>query len=310
MDIYCKGDSIMGKLREQMQTDLQLKGLTPRTQAAYLREVRNLALYFKKSPEELGENEIKEYLLHLIQDKKVSAGTFRFYYSGLKFFYKQTLNREWVVEKILCPKRREKLPVVLDLSEVEALFSATKNLKHKAILMLTYSSGLRISEATRLKVSDIDSKRMMVRIENGKKGKDRYSILSQTALECLRQYWGKYRPKAWLFEGQKKGSHLSTSSIHQIFCAAKKRAGIRKPSSVHTLRHSFATHLIEAGTSLHHVQLLLGHKSPTTTTVYLHVSRHNLAKVTSPLDGHTEKNQLPLKITPNPLAEIQAHIPA
>jgi len=306
MDLYFKGDGVMGKLREQMETDLQLKGITPRTQAAYLREVRNLALYFKKSPAELEESEIKEYLLHLIRDKKISEGTYRFYYSGLKFLYKQTLKRDWVMEKILCPKRKAKLPVVLDLSEVEALFSGTKNLKHKAILMITYSSGLRISETTRMKVSDIDSKRMTVRIENGKKGKDRYSILSQTALEVLRQYWIKYRPKEWLFEGQKKDSHLTTSTIRYIFCAAKKKAGIRKPSSVHTLRHSFATHLIEAGTSLHHVQLLLGHKSPTTTTVYLHVSRHNLAQVTSPLDFHIETSQ---RGTSNSLAESQSNTP-
>ena len=225
MDIYFKGDRIMGKLREQMQMDLQLRGITPRTQATYLREVRNLALYFKKSPEELGERELKEYLLYLINDKKLPEGTYRNYYSGLKFLYKHTLKREWVMEKILCPKRRQKLPLVLDLSEVEALFSVTKNLKHKAILMITYSSGLRVSEAARLKVDDIDSKRMMVRIQNGKKGKDRYSILSQTALECLRQYWIKYRPKEWLFEGQKKERPLSTSSIRYIFYAAKKRAG-------------------------------------------------------------------------------------
>jgi len=281
----------MGKLREQMQMDLQLRGITPRTQAAYLREVRNLALYFKKSPEELGEKEIKEYLLYLINDKKLPEGTYRNYYSALKFLYKHTLKREWVMEKILCPKRRQKLPLVLDLSEVEALFAVTQNLKHKAILMITYSSGLRVSEAARLKVDDIDSKRMMVRIQHGKKGKDRYSILSQTALACLRQYWIKYRPKQWLFEGQKKQRPLSTSSIRSIFYAAKKRAGIRKPASVHTLRHSFATHLIEAGTSLHHVQLLLGHRSPTTTTVYLHVSRHNLAQVTSPLDVRLANNQ-------------------
>jgi integrase/recombinase XerD len=303
MDHFFKGDCIMGKLRDQMQADLQLRGITPRTQATYLREVRNLALYFKKSPEELGEKEIKEYLLYLINDKKLPEGTYRNYYSGLKFLYKHTLKREWVMEKILCPKRRQKLPLVLDLSEGEALFSATKNLKHQAILMITYSSGLRVSEAARLKVTDIDSKRMMVRIQNGKKGKDRYSILSQTALECLRQYWIQYRPKEWLFEGQKKDRPLSTSSIRYIFYGAKKRAGIRKPASVHTLRHSFATHLIEAGTSLHHVQLLLGHRSPTTTTVYLHVSRHNLAQVTSPLDGQLIKNQS------LPKAESQVNLP-
>ena len=140
-----------------------------------------------------------------------------------------------------------------------------------------------------MKLSDIDSKRMMVWIRQGKGGKDRYSILSHTALECLRVYWRKYRPKDWLFEGMDRNRHISTSSIHQVFCKAKKRAGITKPASVHTLRHSFATHLIEGGTSLHHVQLLLGHRSPTTTTVYLHVSRLNLSQVTSPLDRATEQ---------------------
>ena len=203
--------------------------------------------------------------------------------AGLKFLYRTTLKREWPVEKIKHPKRRRKLPVVLDLSEVESLFSVTRNLKHKAMLMITYSSGLRVSETARLKMTDIDSKRMTVRIRQGKGG-DRYSILSQTALEQLRQYWKKYRPTQWLFDGQKKDDHITAHTIQCIFYAAKKRAGIKKPASVHTLRHSFATHLIEAGTSLHHVQLLLGHRSPTTTTVYLHVSRLNLAQVTSPLD--------------------------
>jgi site-specific recombinase XerD len=273
----------MGTLRDQMQADLQLKGITPRTQKDYLREVSNLAKYFDKSPEELGEKEIKEYLVHLLKDRKISGGTYKYYVSGIKFLYRTTLKREGVVDAIQYPKSRRKLPVVLDLSEVEALLSVTENLKHKAILMITYSSGLRISEAARLKITDIDSKRMMVRVQQGKGGKDRYSILSQTALECLRQYWRKYRPKEWLFEGN-KGGHISISSIHQIFHAAKKRAGITKPASVHTLRHSFATHLVEAGTNLHHIQLLLGHRSPNTTTGYLHVSRLNLAQVTSPLD--------------------------
>jgi len=273
----------MGTLRDQMQTDLQLKGITPRTQKDYLREVSNLAKYFNKSPEELGEKEVKEYLVHLLKDRKISGGTYKYYVSGIKFLYRTTLKRQEVVDTIRYPKSKRKLPVILSLSEVESLFSVTENLKHKAILMITYSSGLRISEAARLKITDIDSKRMMVRVQQGKGGKDRYSILSQTALECLRQYWRKYRPKEWLFEGN-KGTLISISSIRQIFLDAKKRAGITKPASVHTLRHSFATHLIEAGTSLHHVQLLLGHRSPNTTTVYLHVSRLNLAQVTSPLD--------------------------
>ena len=246
----------MGTWREQLLADLQLKGIKPRTQHNYLREADNLEQYFGKSPEELQESEIKDYLLHLLHDKKVSEGTFRFYVAALKALYR-TLNREWL--------------------------AVTENIKHKAILMIIYSSGLRISEAANLKITDIDSKRMMVRVQQGKGSKDRYTILSQTALEQLRQYWRQYRPKEWLFEGS-NDTHLSITSIWQIFHDAKKRAGITKQVSPHSLRHSFATHLVEAGTSLHHVQLLLGHRSPTTTTVYLHVSRLNLAQVTSPLD--------------------------
>jgi integrase/recombinase XerD len=274
----------MGKLRDQMLMDLQLCGIKPRTQKNYLREAENLAKYFNRSPAELGEQELKEYLLYLIKERHLSEGTFRFYVAGLKFLYRTTLKREWPVKKIKHPRAKTKLPVVLDLSEVESLFSVTRNLKHKAMLMITYSSGLRVSEAARLKLTDIDSVRMTVRISQGKGGKDRYSILSQTTLEHLRQYWKRYRPAEWLFEGQKKDNHITSYTIQAIFQAAKKRARITKPVSVHSLRHSFATHLIEAGTSLHHVQLLLGHRSPTTTTVYLHVSRLNLSQVVSPLD--------------------------
>lgn len=279
-----KGDCNMSKLKEQMKADLQLIGITPKTQNIYLREVSNLAKYFNKSPEQLEESEVKEYLLHLLNERNLSQGTYRFYVAGIKFFYRTTVKREQVVANIRYPKRKNTLPIVLDISEVEALFTVTENIKHKAILMITYSSGLRISETSRLKITDIDSKRMMVRVEQGKRSKDRYTILSQTALECLRQYWREYRPKEWLFEGTKEDTHITVSSITQLFHKAKKRAGIMKPASVHSLRHAFATHLIEAGTSLHHVQLLLGHRSPTTTTVYLHVSQLNLAQVTSPLD--------------------------
>ena len=275
---------MMNPLQDQMLVDLQLSGAKPNTQRSYLREVENLAKYFNRSPAELGEAELKTYLLYLIKERHLSEGTFRFYVAALKFFYRTTLKREWMVEKIRHPRAKRKLPIVLDLSEVKSLLAVTKNLKHKAILMITYSAGLRASETARLKITDIDSKRMTVRITQGKGGKDRYSILSQTTLELLREYWKKYHPQEWLFPGAKGYDHLSTNSIQQLFYKAKKQAGITKPASVHTLRHSFATHLIEAGTSLHHVQLLLGHRSPTTTTVYLHVSRLNLAQVTSPLD--------------------------
>src|SRR4030066_1463543 len=213
----------MGKLRDRRLVDLQLSGAKPSTQRTYLREAENLAKYFDKSPEQLGEDELKAYLLYLMKERHLSEGTFRFYVAGLKFLYRTTLKREWPAEKIKHPKRRRKLPIVLDLSEVESVFSVTKNLKHKAMLMITYSSGLRVSETARLKMTDIDSKRMTVRISQGKGG-DRYSILSQTALEQLRQYWKKYRPTEWLFDGQKKDDHITTNTIQTIFYAAKKRA--------------------------------------------------------------------------------------
>ena len=278
----------MTKLREQMLVDLQLKGATVKTQKKYLREVGNFAKYFGKSPEELEEKEVKEYLVHLLENRKLSKGTYKNYACAIKFLYKVTLNREDIADKIRYPRVDKTLPCIFDLSEVKALLSAAENLKHRAVLTIMYSAGLRLSETARLRVTDIDSKRMMVWVQQGKGGKDRYTILSQTALECLREYWRQYHPKEWLFEGQNEDTHLCQTSIRQIFLAAKKRAGINKPASPHTLRHSFATHLIEAGTSLHHVQLLLGHRSPTTTTIYLHVSKMNLAQVTSPLDVTTK----------------------
>jgi integrase/recombinase XerD len=279
----------MDALREQMMKDLQLKGITPGTRKKYLREVGIMADYFDKPLEALGEKEVKDYLVHMLESRELSRGTYRGYVAGIKFLYKTTLNREEVVEKIQYPKAPKTLPVVLDLAEIKAMLSVTENLKHRALLTITYSAGLRVSEAAKLKVTDIDSKRMMVRVQQGKGRKDRYSILSQTALELLRRYWRQYRPKEWLFEGQKEGTHMCYTSIRNIFFEAKERAGITKPASVHTLRHSFATHLIERGTSLHHVQLLLGHRSPTTTTVYLHVSKMNLAQVASPLDSIAEE---------------------
>ena len=279
----------MDTLREKMLAELQLRGITPRTQTAYLREIAKLENYFNRSPEELGEGEVKEYLVHMLEDRGLSSGTYKYYAAGIKFLYRTTLNRGEVVEKIKYPKAKIKLPVVLDLSEVRTMLSVMENLKHRAVLTITYSAGLRVSETAHLKVTDIDSKRMMVRVRQGKGGKDRYTILSKTTLECLRQYWRAYRPKDWLFEGQKEGSHICYTSIRNIFVEAKERAGITKPVGPHSLRHAFATHLIEAGTSLHHVQLLLGHKSPKTTTVYLHVSKMNLAQVCSPLDSIPEE---------------------
>ncbi len=273
----------MATLREQMQRDIILRGLSQKTQRAYLDKAKAFACHFKKSPAQLGEEEIRKYLHYLLSEKKVSDSTYRQTYGSLKFLYQSTMKRSVVFDKIPRLKNKRKLPVVFDRTEIEALFSVTNNLKHKAILMITYSSGLRLAETANLKVSDIDSGRMMVRV-HGKGGKDRYSILSRVAVEVLRQYWRAYRPSDWLFTGHHPDRHIAERTIQKIFELAKGRAGITKPATVHTLRHSFATHLLEAGTDLHHIQLLLGHSSPKTTTVYLHVSNRALSRITSPLD--------------------------
>jgi integrase/recombinase XerD len=274
----------MGKLKEQMKGDLELKGLSPQTREAYLRQVSQFSRHFRRSPHHLGEREIKEYLLYLIREKKVSTSTVNQCYHALKFLYEKTLNRMWVMARIPRVKSLKQLSIVLDRQEVESLFSATKNLKHRAILMLIYSSGLRLTEAAHLKVTDIDSKRMLVRIKQGKGRKDRYTILSKAALEVLREYWEQYRPKEWLFEGRLPARPLTGRSIQRVLIKAKKLAGIKKPATVHILRHSFATHLLEAGTDLYHIHLLLGHRSLNTTTIYLHVSRKELIRIVSPLD--------------------------
>jgi len=263
---------------------LELKNYSSKTRSCYLASVKSFALHFHRSPAELADQEIREYLHYLIQEKKVSQSAVSQAYSALKFFYETTLKRDWNGFRIPRVKMGKKLPVVLSLQEIQAIFSATRNLKHRAILMTTYSAGLRVSEVVHLKVSDIDSQRMVIRVQQGKGEKDRYTLLAQRTLEVLRDYWREYRPKDWLFPGQPAKGSLSVSAVQRVFWKVLDQAGIKKPATVHTLRHSFATHLLEAGTDLYHIQQLLGHTTPKTTTIYLHLSRKDLGGVTSPID--------------------------
>lgn len=274
----------MATLKQRMKDDLQLRGLSPRTQKTYILQVTRFARYFNKLPDKLGEKEVKEYLLHLLNEKHVSYATLAQSYSALKFIYEVTLQRPWAVKQIPYPKTPRTLPVVLDKEEIAAIFSVTTNLKHRAILMMTYSAGLRISEVLHLHMSDIDRARMTVLVRQGKGKKDRYSLLSKVALQTLDAYLEAYQPRTWLFPSAYRDQPIAATSIQKMFQVMKGRAGITKPATVHTLRHSFATHLLEAGCDLHHVQLLLGHKSPQTTTVYLHVSQKDLVRIMSPLD--------------------------
>jgi integrase/recombinase XerD len=271
-------------LKQRMIEDMQLRGLSPHTQKGYLMGVTHFARYFGKLPDKLGENEVKEYFLHLVRDKHASYGVLNVAYCALKFIYGVTLERPWEMEKIPRMKRPVRMPVILDKEEVHRLIVLTDNLKHRAILMMAYASGLRISEVAHLKVSDIDTARMAVLVRQGKGKKDRYTILSKKALVTLSQYLEAYQPTSWLFPGATPGTPITESSIAAVMRAAKKRAIITKRATIHTLRHSFATHLLEGGTDIRAVQSLLGHKSLRTTIIYLHVSPQRLSRVTSPLD--------------------------
>lgn len=274
----------MGKFSEQMKMDLGLKGYGSSTKKECLAKVRGFVGYFGRSPDLLGETEIREYLHHLITERELSQSTINRAYSALKFFYQTTLQREWDAVRIPRIKKEKKLPMVFSQQEVGEVLAVVSNLKHRAILTTIYSGGLRVSEAAHLKLTDIDSHRMMIRVDQAKGNKDRYTLLARRTLFTLREYWKVYRPAGWLFPGILPGHPISVRSIQKVFCSAVEKAGIQKPASVHTLRHSFATHLAEAGVSLPCIQELLGHTSIKTTSVYLHVTKMDLARVVNPLD--------------------------
>jgi site-specific recombinase XerD len=274
----------MGKLQEQMKADLTLKGYSEHTHRDYLRYLRRFAKHFMRSPAEMGEEEIRAFLLHLVEEQKADPYLQKAHISALKFFYRTTLGRPEVVANIPNPKLPKRMPVVLSGQEVLAIFEATPYIKHKAMIATTYAAGLRISEICSIRKTDIDSQRMRILI-HGKGKKDRYCLLSPMILELLREYYRKVRPKGdWLFPGRNPQKHLTRSSIHQAFKKAVKKVGIKKKVSMHTLRHAFATHLLENGTDLRFVQVLLGHASIRNTMRYTHVSNAALAQIESPWD--------------------------
>ncbi|MEW6668404.1 MAG: site-specific integrase [Thermodesulfobacteriota bacterium] len=225
----------MGELRDQMEKDMRLRGLSPRTISTYLACMKNVAAYFRRSPAELGDEEIRDYLYHLIEERKASQAVISQNYSSLKFFFEHTLQKQWNQKRVPWSKQHKRLPGVLSREEVESILSATENLKHRAILMTIYGAGLRVGEAARLKVSDIDSGRMMIRINEGKGMKDRYTLLGERNLETLRRYYKAYRPSEWLFPGNDPSEPVSISAVQRVFRASLQKAGIQKKASVHTL---------------------------------------------------------------------------
>jgi integrase/recombinase XerD len=275
----------MTPLRQRMTEDMQVRNLAVNTQLSYLQQVSQFAHHFNKSPELLGPEEIRAYQVHLTNEKQLAPGSVLIAVAALRFLYKVSLKKDWILEDVIpAPKKPQKLPVVLSPEEVLHFLSCVRSTKHRAILTTCYAAGLRISEAVHLKPNDIDSQRMVIRVEQGKGQKDRYVMLSPKLLETLRSYWRAVRPKSWLFEGDIAGQPIGTSAVELACKKARRLSEIRKPITPHSLRHGFAVHLLESGTDVRTIQLLLGHRSLATTARYLRIATSKVCSTSSPLD--------------------------
>ncbi|MDQ7840806.1 MAG: site-specific integrase [bacterium] len=274
----------MTALRVQMDNDMPLRGMADRTRESYLAAVARMAKFYRRSPDQLTDREVQAYLVHMLREEQLSWSTCNIAVQGFRFFYHKTLGRPAASFTIPGPKQPQTLPAILSADEVRRLIESTVNRKQRAVLVTTYAAGLRVSEVVRLKLRDIDSQRMSLRVEQGKGAKDRYTLLSARLLEEIRAYWRAYRPALWLFPARGGQQPMDPSTAQKIYYAAKGRAGITKQGGIHALRHAFATHLLEAGTDLHTIQRLLGHGHIGSTMRYFHLARRTLLGTTSPLE--------------------------
>jgi integrase/recombinase XerD len=275
---------MMTQLRQRMLEELQRRNYSARTIRLYLQHVAAFAQHFHRSPDQLGAEEIRRYQLFLIQEKKLAWSSYKQIVCALRFFYAKTLKRPFMLEDIPFPHHEQRLPLILSKEEVERILAAPSHLKSRALLMTVYSTGLRRSEVAHLRVSDIDSARMTITVD-GKGKKDRVVMLSPVLLDTLRQYWRQAKPKHWLFPGRTPNQPICDNVVFAVFHNAVRSAGITKHVSPHSLRHSFATHLLESGTDLRTIQILLGHRSLKTTARYLHISQYHVRATASPLDS-------------------------
>ena len=281
----------MTRLRQMMLDELQRRNYSANTVRTYIHAIEDFARYFGRSPYRLGPEHIRQYQVHLFRDRKLSAGTVEGRTAALRFLFVKTLKRPYLHDQIPFPKRQRPLPTVLSQEEVARLIDSAQNLMHRAMLMTLYGTGVRRAELCQLKVADVDSKRMVIRVRYGKGGRDRDVLLSDKLLETLREYWRWMKPKTYLFPGTVKNWRadvpITTKVVWTAVDEAGKRAGIEKRISPHTLRHSFATHMLEAGADLRTIQVLLGHAKLADTAVYLHLSRRHLQAVASPIEAIT-----------------------
>lgn len=278
----------MTPLRKQMLDYMTLKGYSERTKQTYIDKVRDYALHYNTCPSKLEESDIINYLNYLRLERGLSKSSINAAYSGLKIVYVNILDRSWNTVRLPRMKTDKHLPVVFTVAEIQKLLALTENIKHRTLLMLVYSAGLRKAELQNIRVKDLQLERKLVLIRKGKGGKDRYSILSDSMLEQLKVYCEVYHPKDWLFEGHNPKNCYGAASICHVYKAAKKRVGLSKVGGIHQLRHCFATHLLEAGMDLVTLKNLLGHNSLKATSIYLHVSSKNLQDFKHPLDKPTD----------------------
>lgn len=265
---------MVSPLRQRMLDDMQLHGYAKGTQEDYVLAVSQLAQYYHRSPDQLGSEELRQYFLHLVKDKRVSSSTLKIALCGIKFFYERTLQREWAHLDIIRPPKEHKLPVVLSREEVQRILKQVRTPQYRICLTLIYSCGLRLREGLQMKTDQIDGDRRMVHIRNGKGWKDRYVPLPAEMLAMLRHHWLTHRNPVWLFPARNRDSQkaMPARGIQYAFNLALNECGVRKHATVHTLRHSYATHLLEEGVNLRIIQMYLGHSSPSTTAIYTHMT--------------------------------------
>jgi site-specific recombinase XerD len=276
------------ELRTRFTRFLTLSNFSPKTKKAYTHAVSGLAGHYRKSPDQLNNDQIHDYLNYLIKKRKLAWSTVNVAFSAFRCFYASLLH--WDETRFSIPPRKKpkQFPMLLSVEEVATVLAATANLKHLALLSTVYGAGLRVSEVVCLKPAHIESSRMMIRVEQGKGKKDRYTILPEKLLELLRRYYREYKPGEWLFFGQDRQRHMPVETAQQIYYQAKKKAGITKGRGIHCLRHCFATHILEQGTDICTLQKLLGHSDLRTTALYLHITQERLLAVKSPLDMQPE----------------------
>ncbi len=289
----------MTPLRQRMIEDMRIRNLSPNTQDSYLQQVSSFARHFGRSPAELCPDDIRAYQVYLTTERKLAPGSVLIAVSALRFLYKITLKIDWTLDDVIptC-KKPQTLPTILSPEEVLQFLECVRSVKHRAILTTCYAAGLRISEAVRLKPTVIDSQRMVIRVEQGKGQKDRYVMLSPKLLDTLRSYWLATRPEEWLFPGDRPGQPITRDAVGQACQKAHRLSGITKPVTPHSLRHAFAVHLLESGTDVRTIQLLLGHRGLSTTARYLRIATTKVCSTSSPLDLLPR----PIAVPPEPAA--------